>query len=203
MRGPFVVCGRGGSPEPRTRQDHEDSSAVPSPRWSGASGDRGRRYNLARHGLVAFNYWPFAHSQYIMSIVYGVPSACGAVTGYPLLITRRSSATHMLRARPEQTCSDGAEAVVMRAGHEHPAEHAHADGAAAARRHHLVERLHWLRADPVEQRHAVDAGHGAKRRRGFLARALALHILGGCTASGIPGYPRCCEHQCTRPSSQI
>src|SRR6266403_4903645 len=27
-------------------------------------------------------------------------------------------------------------------------------------------------------------------------------ISGVYCASGIPGYPRCCEHQCTKPSSQ-
>jgi hypothetical protein len=28
-------------------------------------------------------------------------------------------------------------------------------------------------------------------------------ISGVYFANGIPGYPRCCEHQCTRPSSQM
>ncbi len=28
-------------------------------------------------------------------------------------------------------------------------------------------------------------------------------ISGEYCASGIPGYPRCCEHQCTNPNSQM
>src|SRR5687767_2758941 len=69
----------------------------------------------------------------------------------------------------------------MSAGHEHPAEHAHADGAAAAGGNDLVERLDGLHANAVEQRHAVHARHGAERRAAFHARALAQHIIEWCT----------------------
>src|SRR5438445_7243492 len=37
----------------------------------------------------------------------------------------------------------------------------------------------------------------------FLVEYSRCRISGVYCASGIPGYPRCCEHQCTSPSSQI
>src|SRR6478609_9388284 len=83
-----------------------------------------------------------------------------------------------LRARAEQARGDGAEAVVVRAGYEHPAEHAHAGGSPAAGRHHLIEGRDRLRANAVEQSHAVHARHGAERRTALLARALAQYIRG-------------------------
>jgi hypothetical protein len=67
----------------------------------------------------------------------------------------------------------------MPAGDEHPAEHAHAGGSAAAGRHHRIEGLDRLRANAVEQSHAVHARHGAVRRTALLARALAQYIRGG------------------------
>src|SRR5690242_10535923 len=37
----------------------------------------------------------------------------------------------------------------------------------------------------------------------FLVEYSRWRISGVYCDNGIPGYPRCCEHQCTRPSSQI
>src|SRR5205814_5135214 len=37
----------------------------------------------------------------------------------------------------------------------------------------------------------------------FLVEYSRCRISGVYCDNGIPGYPRCCEHQCTRPSSQI
>src|SRR6267154_5665890 len=37
----------------------------------------------------------------------------------------------------------------------------------------------------------------------FLVEYSRRRISGVYCDSGIPGYPRCCEHQCTSPSSQI
>src|SRR6266853_5674525 len=37
----------------------------------------------------------------------------------------------------------------------------------------------------------------------FLVEYSRWRISGVYCASGIPGYPRCCEHQCTSPSSQM
>src|SRR5437660_8302123 len=37
----------------------------------------------------------------------------------------------------------------------------------------------------------------------FLVEYSLWRISGVYCAKGIPGYPRCCEHQCTRPSSQM
>src|SRR5713101_5860745 len=37
----------------------------------------------------------------------------------------------------------------------------------------------------------------------FLVEYSRCRISGVYCANGIPGYPRCCEHQCTSPSSQI
>src|SRR5712692_2457057 len=36
----------------------------------------------------------------------------------------------------------------------------------------------------------------------FSVKYSLCRISGVYSASGIPGYPRCCEHQCTSPSSQ-
>src|SRR5580765_2007265 len=64
----------------------------------------------------------------------------------------------------------------MRAGDEHPAERAHAGGSAAAGRRHLIEGFDRLRANTVEQSHAVHARHRAERRTTLLARALPQHV---------------------------
>ena len=37
----------------------------------------------------------------------------------------------------------------------------------------------------------------------FSVKYSRCRISGVYCASGIPGYPRCCEHQCTSPSSQM
>src|SRR6266850_1736327 len=37
----------------------------------------------------------------------------------------------------------------------------------------------------------------------FSVKYSRCRISGVYSASGIPGYPRCCEHQCTSPSSQM
>jgi hypothetical protein len=37
----------------------------------------------------------------------------------------------------------------------------------------------------------------------FSVKYSRWRISGVYFANGIPGYPRCCEHQCTNPSSQM